>query len=798
MKLSLKWLSDHVDVSDFFDKPMVLADRLTDAGLEVEEVTSLSEALKNVVVGQITKLGKHPDADKLTYCDVNVGDETLKIICGAQNHKEGDKVCVAKIGAVLPGDFKIKKSKIRGVESFGMLSSNSELGLESGSEADKKSDGILILPEDAVVGEDFAKHAGLDDVTFEVNVTPNRADCLSHLGLAREVSTLFKRPLIKKEIKKPAKTEDKKSIQIDLKDPELCPRYMGQMVFGVKVGPSPLWLKQKLESVGLKSINNIVDVTNYIMMDSGQPLHAFDVEHIDGDAIIIDKAKAGEKFKSLDGTELKLSGSELTIRDSKKPLALAGVVGGENSGVTESTTDVFVEAAHFIPSGVRKTSRSLGIDTDSSYRFSRGTDESNVDACLKEAVSLICELAGGAANKEVVEAYPKEKAVTEIMISHDFVKAKLGFEVTADQIQSTFDSLGFKSKKSGDIWSVTPSTYRWDIAIREDLVEEVGRLVGYDNIPEILPATPQVPQDENSDYINFKRLRSELNGLGFHEAVHYNFYSGADEVKWSEELLKWSSYTKDNAVEIKNPLSSDLSRMRSSLIPQFVMNYVRNWRLGSKSGNLFEIGKSHFKVKDSFKENNVLCVGVWREDKTPVQTMETLLGVLSDFFEGWNINRWRADEAADVPSLLHPNLSRKITAEGKDLGTVFCINPSVTKDYKVPANFCGFEIDLDLFLKRQPRPKKFKDFSRFPTVTRDFSALVEKNFSYDEIFKKVKKTSGELLKSLDVHDVYEGGKIPDGKLSVTFRGQFQASDKTLSEDELKDLQKKIMTELAGL
>jgi len=794
MKLSLKWLSDHVEVADFFEKPMVLADKLTDAGLEVEEVTSLADSLKNVVVGHITHLGKHPDADKLTYCDVNVGDETLKIICGAQNHKEGDKVCVAKIGAVLPGDFKIKKSKIRGVESFGMLCSNSELGLEE----DKKSDGILILPTDAAVGESFAVHAGLDDVTFEVNVTPNRADCLSHLGLAREVSVLFGRPLIRKDIKKPSKTEDKKSIQVDLKDTELCPRYMGQMVFGVKVGPSPAWLKQKLESVGLKSINNIVDITNYIMMDSGQPLHAFDVKHIGGSSVIIDKATAGESFTSLDGTELKLSGAELTIRDSQKPLALAGVVGGENSGVTESTEDVFVEAAHFIPSGVRKTSRSLGVDTDSSYRFSRGTDESNVAACLEEAVSLICEIAGGAANKETVEAYPKIKTVNEIAISHDFVNTKLGFEVTEEQVQSTFDSLGFKSSKSENVWTVVPSTYRWDIAIREDLVEEIGRLVGYDNIPEILPATSQVPQDENSDYLNFKRLRSELGGLGFHEAIHYNFYSGDEEVKWSEELLKWSSYSAADAVEIKNPLSSDLSRMRSSIIPQFVMNYVRNWRLGAKSGNIFEIGKSHFKSKDAFKEHNVLCVGMWREDETPVESMETLLGVLSDFLGGWSVNRWRADDAEDTPSVLHPNLSRKITAEGKDLGTVFCINPSVTKDFKVPANFCGFEINLDLFLKGQPRPKKFKEFSRFPTVTRDFSALVDKDFSYDDVLKKVKKTSGELLKSLDVHDVYAGDKIPDGKLSVTFRGQFQASDKTLSEDDLKNLQKKIMTELAGL
>ncbi len=795
MKLSLKWLSDHIDVADFFDKPMELADKLTDAGLEVEEVTSQAAALKNVVVGKIEKLGKHPDADKLTYCDINVGSETLKIVCGAKNHKEGDKVCVATIGAVLPGDFKIKKSKIRGVESFGMLCSEVELGL-----TEKKTDGILILPEDAPIGEAFSKYYGCDDVTFEVNVTPNRADCLSHLGLAREVSTLFGRPLKGKEISKSSKFENKKSISIDLKNSELCPRYMGQMVFGVKVGPSPEWLTKKLESVGMNSINNIVDITNYIMMDSGQPLHAFDASLINGGSIIIDNAVKGEAFTSLDGTEYKLSGEELTIRDSKGPVALAGVVGGENSGVTEKTVDVFIEAAHFIPSGVRKTSRSLGIDTDSAYRFSRGTDESRVNECLDEAVALVLEVAGGTPNQEIVEAYPNKKEVKAITVSEAYLNQRLGFSVTTKDVEKCFASLGFESSIKDGVWTVKPAQYRWDIEIKEDLVEEVGRIVGYDNIPEILPAVSYSPQNENSNYNNFKNLRSDLMGLGFNEAVHYNFYSSAQEASWGSEMLTLMGASDKEVVGIQNPLSSDLSKMRTSMVPQFVSNYIRNWRLGTKSGRIFEIGKAHFKSADNgYTESDYLCASVWTEDEKVAATLESLMSYLSELFEAWGVSKWRADvldgRATDI---LHPKLSASIFAEGKEIGYIFSLNPGVAKENKVPSNLCGFEINLDKFLKGKPRPKKFKDFSRFPIVERDFSVTVDQSFSYDEVFKKVKKTSGEFFKSLEVHDVYQGDKIPEGKMSVTFRGRFQAKDKTLSEDELKVMQKKILAELASL
>ncbi len=795
MKVSLKWLSDHIDVSDFFDKPRALADRLTAVGLEVEEVSSQGENFKNVIIGKIEKLEKHPNAEKLTYCSVNIGEEVLKIICGAKNYKKDDKVCVATIGAVLPGNFKIKKSKIRGVESFGMLCSKAELGL-----TDKKTEGILVLPKDAPVGGFFSKYYGCDDVTFEVNVTPNRADCLSHLGLAREISTLFKRPLKEKVILKSLKFEERESISIALKNSRLCPRYMGQMVFGVKIGPSPEWLVKKLESVGINAINNVVDITNYIMIDSGQPLHGFDVDLVNGNTITIDNAVSGESFLSLHGTKYILSGEELTIRDSKGPIALAGVLGGKNSGVTEKTKNIFIEAAHFTPSGVRRTSRSLGIDTDSAYRFARGTDESNVDKCLAEAVALVLKIAGGSLSKEIVESYPNKKETKVIFVLQEYINQRLGFSVEEKEVEKCFSSLGFKTLFKDGVWSVKPTKYRWDIEIKEDLVEEIGRIIGYNNIPEVLPRFSTCPQNENSDYNNLKILRFNLLGLGFNETVHYNFYSNEQEAFWGNEILPLMGEGDKKIVDIQNPLSLDLSKMRTSMFPQFVSNYIRNWRIGTKSGKIFEIGKAHFKSKDNkYTETNYLCGGIWMQDQKVSYTLEQLMGLVSELFKVWGVFKWRADDLGDkVMSAFHPNLSARLFVESKEIGYIFSLNPKIAKENKVPANFCGFEINLDQFLKGQPRPKKFSAFSRFPIVERDFSITVDQNFSYNEILKRVRKITGGIFKSLQVHDIYQGNNIPEGKISVTFKGRFQAKDRTLSEEELKTMQKKILGELASL
>ena len=799
MKISVKWLKDFVEVDDFINDPAPLAKALTDAGLEVEDVIQESQSLNEVVVGVIDKLAKHPDADRLTYCDVRVSDsEVLKIVCGAKNHKKGDKVCVARVGALLPGDFKIKKSKIRGVESFGMLCSKKELGLVE--EADKKDDdGVLILPKEAPVGTSFAQYYGKDDVILEINVTPNRADCLSHLGLAREVSVLFNRPLKVRDFIQVKSHKEERAIEIDLKDSDSCPRYRGCMVYDIRVKESPEWMVKRLESVGLSSINNIVDITNYVMMDTGQPLHAFDSEIISGDHIVIRKSEKNEDFRSLDGTKFKLKGEELVIADKDKVLALAGVVGGENSGVTKKTSSVFLESAYFTPETVRKTSRALGIDTDSAHRFSRGVDQSQTDKSMGFALSLLQDLAGGRVSEKIYEAYPSPYTPVEISVTLEFLRDKLGIVLESKKVENIFKQLGFEvlSQEEGH-WLVKPRAYRHDISIKEDLAEEVGRLIGYDHIPEILPAVVSQPQKKTGLYANFSKLKEQCVGLGFTEVIHYNFYGSFDEMNWHRGMKESGLLNEGDEVKIKNPLSSDNSLMRESLVPQFISNCIKNYRLGQFEGRIFELGKTHYKVNGEFKESHVLSLGAWSKSLSQEQLHKDLIGCIEELFSLWNIKGYRLDEKSVSFSVIHPKLSAGLVVEGREIGLLYALHPSVYKDQKLAVPFSGLEIDLDMLLKGQPRPKKFKEFSRQPMVERDFSFIVDESFDFSKIENQIKGVSKDCFKRLSVVDEYRDEKLGEGKLSLTVRASFQAQDKTLSEDEVKSLHTRILDKLKTL
>ena len=784
MKISLKWLKDYVEVDDFLINPEPLAKALTSAGLEVEELVEESKNYDHVVVGFIEKLVPH--ADRLTYCDVRVSEnEVLKIVCGAKNHKEGDKVCVAKVGAVLPGDFKIRKSKIRGLESCGMLCSKKELAL---GEEDK---GILILSKEAKVGESFARHFDKNDVVLEVNVTPNRADCLSHLGLAREVSVLFNRPLKKREIKRITK-EQKRAIQIDLKDPLQCPRYRACMIYDVKVKKSPAWLKKRLERVGLSSINNVVDITNYIMMDTGQPLHAFDSAVISGERVIIRKANKAESFKSLDGTEYKLTGGELVIADKDKVLALAGIVGGENSGVREGTKSVFLEAAYFTPESVRKTSRALGIDTDSAHRFSRGVDQFSTDKAMDYALFLLQDT--GDVSEKIYEAYPKPYRPVEISVTLDFLNKKLGLSLEAKKIEEIFSQLDFevKSVKEGE-WRIKPKAFRHDIGIKEDLAEEVGRLLGYDQIPEILPAVVTQPQKKLPLYENFLKLKNHCVGLGFKEVIHHNFYGSHDEMQWHKEIKKNGLLSMGDEVRIKNPLSQESSLMRETLIPQFFSNCVKNQRLGRAEGRIFEFGKAHYKLSE-FKESHVLSLGLWSKSLTQGELHKELMGSLRKLLSLWSIKNFRFIEKSLDSKVLHPKLTAILQLEGKKAGLIYAAHPYLVKQQKLAVHYSGLEIDLDILLKGQPRPRKFKEFSRQPIVERDFSFVIDESFDFVRIEKEVKGLKH--FKGLMLVDEYQDEKLGESK--VLLRASFQAQDKTLSEDEIKELHANVLEKFKGV
>ena len=801
MKVSLQWLNQYIDVSDYFDKPQELAEMITQAGLEVENLEDPSVQFKNVVIGQVKELAKHPDADKLTLCQVDTGEGSLRqIVCGAKNHKQGDKVVVATPGAVLPGDFAIKKSKIRGVESLGMMCSEVELGLAD------ESPGIMILPEDSQVGLAFAEFQGLNDVLFELSVTPNRADCLSHFGLARELSALLDR-----QLKLPESTlhtvarETSSLIQLELKNSELCPRYAGRAIFGVKVGPSPLWLKQSLENIGLNSINNIVDVTNYVMMELGQPLHAFDASFLRGSKVIVDSATKGEKFTTLDGTEIVLEGDELTIRDGERAVALAGIVGGKNSGVNEETTDIFLESAYFTAATVRKTSRKFGIQTDSCYRFSRGTDPVGVDQAMNRACHLIQKVAGGEVAEGYWDEYPEPVEKPAIKINHNYLEERLGYAVNFDDFMQWMKRLGCDVEEGtvAEECLVAAPMFRWDLWADIDLVEEYGRLHGYDKIPERLPAFSYEPLDEDTEYSQQKHINYLMCQEGYLQAINYNFV--AEE--FEKSLLGKESSEKvtglvevAEAVSVSNPLSEDLNVMRRRVFSSLFKNLVHNYRHGSEYGRLFESGHVFYKEGEAYKQNMHLGICAWgqknslwqkeKERSCVYDVKATVENVLSHLgIPNW---QWRDFPEEQVPHYLHPFQSTVLFLEGRMVGFIGSLHPSLLEDYKVRNSVAMGEFDVQKIMRGQPRVPKAKAISKFPAVTRDFSFVISDDRKVDEVLAKIRKLGGKLLQSVEVFDEFRGGNLQENERSVSFRLTYQDMDGTLDEKRLAQLQKDML------
>lgn len=810
MKISLKWLQDYVDVSEFFSKPEELAEALTRAGLEVEEITNLAKDFNNVVVGHILEKDKHPNADKLSVCRVSTGDgEVHQIVCGAQNHKSGDRVIVALPGAVLPGNFAIKKATVRGVDSGGMLCSLKELGLA------KESDGIAILPTDAPVGKTYAEYGGYDDVTFELKVTPNRADCLSHYGLAREIACLYGKDLkIPKTEFKTGAQSTKSEMTLEVKAGDICPRYTGRYIKGVKIGPSPEWLERRLKSVGLNSINNVVDVTNYVMIELGQPLHAFDTTFISGKKIVVDQATAGEKFVTLDGSEISLNGSELTVRDATHAVALAGVVGGKNSGVSEGTANIFLESAYFLPMSIRKTSRSHGIDTDSAYRFSRGVDPDGALRGLNRATALILEVAGGEAYGDHHDFYPHPIKKSAVNISVKTVSDRLGYAAEEVKFVDFMKRLGCQVEKSGETYQVLPPTFRFDLEQDMDLVEEYARLNGYEHIPETLPAAQSAPTFHDKTYM----LNRETNGLlraeGYQQAFNFAFVGSKAEKSFlgSFAPLKAAGFaTSEKEIRIMNPLNEEMDVMRSTLSFGLFRNLNTNFHYGNMSGRLFEIG-STFSVKEDggYGESNHLAMAIWGRTQNlwnksldyPVVyelkgTVEVLLRSLNISSYTWVTPSDKAGNinAQEIPSFLHQGQYAQLLVEGKKVGFIGTLHPVFLDDNKIRVPAAIAELDLDQLYKGQPRPYRVQSISKFPVVERDFAFVMPKSLKVGNVIKDIRKAGGSLLLNVDVFDLYEGEKMELGKKSVALRIWLQDKDGTLQEEQITDVTNKILESL---
>lgn len=803
MRISLRILESFgLDLQEYKTSPQKLATLLTDAGLEVEEIIDQGALYSHVVIGEILERNKHPNADQLTLCLVNTGDKNRRIVCGAKNHKAGDKVVVALPGAVLPGNFAIKVSKIRGEESEGMLCSEKELGLKA------ESEGILILPTDAPLGDSFAKYFKKDDILLELKVTPNRADCLSHFGLAREISALTGKSY-KANIGpvNEGRESTKKLIKVNVEDSERAIRYSGRLVKNIKVQASPLWLKEQLESLGLRSINNVVDITNYILMVYGQPLHAFDFTKLKGAAIIVRAARSGEKLLTLDGRDLELKGQELVIADAQNPVALAGIMGGLESGVTETSTDVFIEAAVFNAATVRRTSKLHGISSDSSYRFARGVDPEGVISALSKCCQMLEELCGGSICSDFYDIYPRPASRVRIEMDLKFISSRLGINIEATEAKRILERLGCVVSGGGDKLLVNPPTYRVDLRLAEDLGEEILRFKGFSSIPETIPVTQSAPTSHNKEFILEQKLAEFFSGLGMSQAVNWSLQSPEFEtqVLGNPQGSEWGP----GPIKIQNPLNLDLASLRRMIFPSLLKNVSHNYSHGVKSGTLFEVAPVFYKREKQdiqnqirpFDEESHLALCLWGVPRSTWQHTEKrqpyfrLKAYLEAFVESWAYKSAQYLPFKTTPEFLHPGQSAQVQIEGKIVGFLGVVHPILSEKLKVDAPVVIAELNLAPLLTSQPKSIKSKDAPKYPAVERDVALIVPNSVFASQVKSELVKAGGALLESCDLFDLYEGKNLPADTRSMAYRLTYRDPDKTWVEEEVNALHQKVVEQI---
>ncbi len=767
MKFSHNWLNQYLSDTQTSKE---LAETLTFAGLEVDAIEPVvSEKVTNIVVGQITKIIKHPDADKLNICSVDVADsELLTIVCGAKDIYEGMKSPVAKIGAMLPGDFKITKSKLRGQDSFGMMCSEEELGLLD------KANGLMDLPTDAPIGQDINEYLSLDDNIIEVDLTPNRADCLSVYGIAREVSALTKCKL--KDINFVEHTvsiDDTKDISITAKD--ACKSYFGCIISDINTDVStPLWMIEKLRRSGLKSNSLLVDVTNYVMLLTGQPMHAFDADKISG-AINVRYAENGENITILDGSTTKLENDTLVIADADKVLAIAGVMGGLDSSITDSTKSIFLESAFFMPEKIAGKARKYNLHTDSSHRYERGVDPKLANSAMQLALEIILEIAGGKVG--VITSNQDTDFINKpsvIMLCSKKLNKVLGTSFSLEYIESVLTDLHMKVTNIDDsCLSVIAPSYRFDMEIAEDLIEEVARVYGYSNLPETMPKYVASKIDISELKQDSFELESRLVDRGYHEAINYSFI----DPKLDEFFFK------GNGIAIKNPISQDLSVMRQSLIPGLMSTFKANISRQQNRVRIFEKGNC-FDIKNNERTQYGKISGLVYGELNNISWSN---GKIADFYDvksdvealctSLNITF----EVCDDVHWLHPGQSAYILDSGKRIGVIGVVHPKLLKLYQLKSKApIVFEIDSDsLSSKTIPT---FTKISKYPSVSRDISFLVDKNILAEDITSKIKSLDIKILKNIKIFDVYQDKENPRKSVALTML--FQGLDKTLEDDAI--------------
>ncbi len=792
----MKWLADFTDVADIDIK--AYCDRMTDTGSKVEGYETLAEDITGVVVARVLTVEKHPDADKLVVCSVDIGaDEPIQIVTGAKNVFPGALIPAATDGAHLPGGIKIKKGKLRGVESCGMMCSIAELGLTLHEAPGAIEDGILILGDiglgDAVVGTDIRDALMLSDNVVEFEITPNRPDCLSVIGLARETAVSYDRALNlhTPEVKENGDGDKVENyIKVDIASPDLCYRYSAAAVKNVKIAPSPLWMRMRLHAAGVRPINNIVDITNYVMLEYGQPMHAFDYKCLEGSHIIVRNADEGEAYRSLDDKDHTLTSSMLVIADEKKAVALAGIMGGANSEITDDTATVIFESACFNGANVRVSSRRLGMRTESSGRFEKGMDPENTMPALLRALELVQMLGAGEVVDGTIDVYPAKKEARTVQLESEKINAFLGTHLSERYMKETLEKLGFEVNGT----TLTVPSFRADVECMNDIAEEVIRIYGYNSIESTGFKADLTQGGRNEKQAYTVRIVDALCGMGMDEINTFSFISP----RYYDKIRLPSDSPLRHSLKILNPLGEDTSVMRTTAIASMLETLAYNYNMKNKNVHLFEIATVYNPVEGETlpSEPKTLAISFFDDTLKGAEGFYKMKGVIEALFDISGIEgvEYTAESSSTV---YHPGRCARITLGDTQLGIFGEVHPLTAENYGFGCPVYAAELDFDAMFSMRKTEYTFTQLPKFPALERDFSFVCEEELTAGEIEKVIRAAGGSSVVSVKLFDIYRGHQIGEGKKSLSFEVKLRASDRTLTDEEADKVTSKIMKKLAA-
>ncbi len=783
MKYPVKWLKDYVDINV---SPVELADALNLSGSHVEEVILTGDEISNVVTGKITKIERHPDAEKLVVCAVDINkEEEIQIVTAATNMKEQDIIPVALHGATLHGGLKIKKGKLRGVVSNGMFCSEEELGIAG----DEPVHGLMILPKDTSIGVDIKSVIPLESAIIDFEITSNRADCFSIIGMAREAAATlgltYKMPNLK--YSEEDKTNITDSYKVEIKSP-LCRRYMAKGISNIKIEPSPQWMQERLLEADVRPINNIVDITNFVMLELGQPLHAFDARDIVSNTIVVDTGKDGEKFVTLDEEERTIDSTMLCIKDGDKTIGLAGVMGGLNSEVKEDTSMIVLESANFNGLNIRNTSKKLGLRTEASTKFEKDLDPNLCKLAIDRVCALVEELGAGKVMTGVIDIYNEVKEPHTLEVDSNWVNRFLGSNISKEDMKRYLDGLDLNTEIKGDVLVVNCPTFRSDLNIKEDIAEEIARIHGYNNFESTLPHCEAIKSGKSDKHKLEDKIIEALVASGINQSISYSFVSN----KIFDKLLIPQDSELRNVVEIRNPLGEDFKVMRTTTLASMMESLAKNYVKSNESAMLFEIGKVYIKNTDEEKlpeERNILTLGMYGAG----DYLE-LKGVVENVLNALGIDNGIFIRESENPSF-HPGKTAALKLRNKISGVLGEIHPDVSENYGIDTRCFVAELNLDMLMECAKIDKKHKALPKFPAVTRDIAVLVDDRVLVQEIEDTIKKQGGGILESAKLFDVYKGSQIPEGKKSIAYAITYRHADKTLTDTEVNKVHDKILRSL---